>query len=156
MAQRQSRLHRVRTGKPAGSRPGPERQAWTSDVSATAPRSDPGCPGPCLAYFVWPRFGFDYGTARGELIRLYFTSLGTGTKTHTLVISIDTPNAKTFSAVIPAAGKIIDSVQAARDRVRGLAVSSPWLPTCDHTDLAVRYPWNEFAAHPATRTKSGN
>jgi len=81
------------------------------DVSATAPRSDPGCPGPCLAYLVWPRFGFDYGTARGEPIRLYFASLGTGTNTHTLVISIDTPNAKTFSAVIPAAGKIIDSVR---------------------------------------------
>ena len=81
------------------------------DVSATAPRSDPGCPGPCLAYFVWPRFGFDYGTARGEPIRLYFASLGTGTNTHTFVISVDAPNAKTFSAVIPAAGKIIDSVR---------------------------------------------
>ena len=81
------------------------------DVSATAPRSDPGCPGPCLAYFVWPRFGFDYGTARGEPIRLYFASLGTGANTHTLVISIDTPNAKTFSTVIPAAERIIDSVR---------------------------------------------
>lgn len=81
------------------------------DVSATAPRSDPGCPGPCLAYFVWPRFGFDYGTARGEPIRLYFASLGTAANTHTLVISIDTPNAEIFSAVIPAAAKIIDSVR---------------------------------------------
>jgi hypothetical protein len=81
------------------------------DVSATAPRSDPGCPGPCLAYFVWPRFGFDYGTARGEPIRLYFASLGSGTNTHTLLISIDAPNATTFSAVIPAAGKIIDGIR---------------------------------------------
>jgi hypothetical protein len=81
------------------------------DVSATAPRSDPGCPGPCLVYFVWPHFGFDYGTGRGEPIRLYFASLGTGTKAHTLVISIDTPDTQTFSAVIPTAEKIIDSVQ---------------------------------------------
>jgi hypothetical protein len=81
------------------------------DVSATAPRSDPGCPGPCLAYFVWPHFGFDYGTGQGEPIRLYFASLGTRTKAHTFVISIDTPNAATFSAVIPTAEKIIDSVK---------------------------------------------
>ena len=47
----------------------------------------------------------------GEPIRLAFASLGTGTNAHTLVISIDTPNAETFSAVIPAAEKIIDSVR---------------------------------------------
>jgi hypothetical protein len=29
-----------------------------------------------------------------------------------------------------------------------------WLPLRDRTDLAVRYPWNRIAAHPATRTKS--
>jgi hypothetical protein len=81
------------------------------DVSTTAPRSDPSCPGPCLVYFVWPRYGFDYGTARGEPIRLAFASLGTGTKAHTFVISIDTSNAETFSAVIPTAEKIIDSVE---------------------------------------------
>jgi hypothetical protein len=81
------------------------------DVSATAPRSDPGCPGPCLVYFVWPHFGFDYGTGQGELIRLYFATLDTATKPHTLVISIDTPDAQTFTAVIPTAEKIIDSVQ---------------------------------------------
>ncbi|HSS90024.1 MAG TPA: hypothetical protein VLL69_11945 [Streptosporangiaceae bacterium] len=80
------------------------------DVSAAAPRSDPSCPGPCLAWLVWPRFGFDYGTGRGEPIRLVFATLGTGTKTHTFVISVDAPDAKTFSAVIPTAEKIIDSV----------------------------------------------
>ncbi len=68
-------------------------------------------PGPCLVYFVWPHFGFDYGTGRGEPIRLYFASLGAGTKAHTLVISIDTPNAATFSAVIPTAEKVADSVK---------------------------------------------
>ncbi len=82
---------------------GTEATSIDLDVSPTAPRSDPSCPGPCLVYFVWPRFGFDYGTGRGEPIRLYFASLGTGTKAHALVISIDTPNAETFSAVIPTA-----------------------------------------------------
>ena len=41
----------------------------------------------------------------------YFASLGTSTKAHTFVISIDTPNAETFSAVIPTTEKIIDSVR---------------------------------------------
>jgi hypothetical protein len=81
------------------------------DVSAAAPRSDPGCPGPCLDYFVWPRFGFVYGTGRGEPIRLFFATLGTNVKSHTFVISIDTPNADAFSAVVPIAEKIIDSVR---------------------------------------------
>jgi hypothetical protein len=37
-------------------------------------------------------------------------TLGTGTKTHTFIISIGTPNAKIFFAVVPVAEKIIDSV----------------------------------------------
>ena len=81
------------------------------DVSAAAPRSDPGCPGPCLDYFVWPRFGFVYGTGQGEPIRLFFATLGTNVKRHTFVISIDTPNADVFAAVVPIAEKIIDSVR---------------------------------------------
>jgi hypothetical protein len=81
------------------------------DISAPAPRSDPGCPGPCVDYFVWPHFGFVYGTGRGEPIRLFFAALGTNAGRHTFVISIDTPNAEAFSAMVSIAEKIIDSVR---------------------------------------------
>ena len=82
------------------------------NVSATAPRILI----PVAPAHAWPTL---YGPASASTTERpgasrsgsISASLGTGTKTHTLVISIDTPNATTFSAVIPAAGKIIDSVR---------------------------------------------
>jgi hypothetical protein len=84
------------------------------DVSATAPRLDPSCPGPCLGYFVirGPGYNHEYGTGRGEPIRYYFATLRRrGKEPHTFAIVVDAPSPKRFRAVIPAAEKIVASLR---------------------------------------------
>jgi hypothetical protein len=84
------------------------------DLSATAPREDPSCPGPCLTYFVirGPGYNHEFGTGRGEPIRFYFATLRRGNKrAHTFVIDVDAPSAKAFRAVIPSAEKIVAGVR---------------------------------------------
>jgi hypothetical protein len=84
------------------------------DLSTTAPREDPSCPGPCLTYFVirGPNYDHEYGTGRGEPVRFYFATLRRGSRrTHTFAIVVYAPSAKTFRAVIPTAEKIVAGVR---------------------------------------------
>jgi hypothetical protein len=92
---------------------GLKTQVVDLDVAASAPRQDPGCPGPCLGEFAFngPHYHFSYGTGRGEPIRLYFATLGSGATEHTLLISLDTPSARAFKTVLPVASRILASVR---------------------------------------------
>jgi hypothetical protein len=83
------------------------------DLSAFAPQEDPGCPGPCRDYFVFKGagYGFPYGTARGEPVRLYFATLGRGRSSHVFLISVDTPSPSAFKAILPTAENILRSIK---------------------------------------------
>jgi hypothetical protein len=83
------------------------------DLSTTAPQEDPGCPGPCRDYFAFkgPGYSFPYGTARGEIVRLYFATLGTGQAAHVLLIAVDTPSPKAFKAITPTAENILRTIK---------------------------------------------
>ena len=69
------------------------------DTSATAPKCDPGCPGPCMVYFLLRGGGATdtYGTGRGELVRLYIAQVGS----HVLIAGLDTLNKSTFNRLTP-------------------------------------------------------
>ena len=86
------------------------------NLSATAPREDPSCPGPCVTYFVFkgPGYNFPYGTGRGEPVRLYFATIPSGHAEHTFTISIDAPSSKAYGAVIRTAEEILASVRLPR------------------------------------------
>jgi hypothetical protein len=84
--------------------------AWFVDLdtSATAPKCDSSCPGPCLDYFLFrtPGIGIDpYGTGRGELIRLYFAQIAS--PQHLFVFNVDTPNKKLFATMTAIAAKLV-------------------------------------------------
>jgi hypothetical protein len=84
------------------------------NLSTSAPREDPSCPGPCLTYFVisGSNYSHQFGTGRGEPIRFYFATLRRGNKTaHTFTIYIGAPSAAAFRAVIQTAEKIIAGVR---------------------------------------------
>jgi hypothetical protein len=83
------------------------------DLAATAPREDPGCPGPCLTYLVFkgPHYGFGFGTGRGELTRLYFATLRRKGSARTFTVAVDAPSPRVFRAVIPTATRILASVR---------------------------------------------
>ena len=84
------------------------------NLSTSAPREDPSCPGPCLTYFVVRGSGYnhEFGTGRGEPIRFYFATLRRRNKTaHTFTIYIGAPSAKAFTAVFQTAEKIIAGVR---------------------------------------------
>jgi hypothetical protein len=83
------------------------------DVAATAPREDPSCTNPCLTYFVFkgPGYHFGYGTGQDEPVRLYFATLHQGSATHTFTISVDTPSANAFKAMLPVAATILATVR---------------------------------------------
>jgi hypothetical protein len=82
------------------------------DVTATAPREDPGCPGPCITWFVFgePR-PFGFGTGEGEPVRLYLATLGSGTSRHTFAVAVDTPSPAAFRKIAPVADRILASVK---------------------------------------------
>lgn len=94
------------------------------NVSSTARRCDPSCPSPCITYFLF--FGGavpapdlpsghtagvtdDFGTGRGEHVRLYFAQIGKST--HLLVVGIDTPNKQTFAALTSVAAKLLSRLR---------------------------------------------
>jgi hypothetical protein len=81
------------------------------DLAASAPREDPGCPGPCLTYFRFRgrHYDFPYGTGRGEPVRLYFATLGKAKRMFTL--SVDALSRRRFKSVIGAAEKILASIK---------------------------------------------
>jgi serine/threonine-protein kinase len=87
------------------------------DLSAKAPKEDPGCPSACLSYLAFrgPGYRFPYGTGKGEPARLYFTSFRIGTEVHTLAIALDSPTRKSFDDVLPVATAIVKSL-----RVKGV------------------------------------
>lgn len=68
------------------------------DLSARAPREDPTCTAPCLTYFVFrgPGYNFPFGTARGELVKLYLGTVRRNGQIHTLEILVSAP-AKSFT-----------------------------------------------------------
>jgi hypothetical protein len=88
-------------------------QSVDLDLAATAPREDPGCPGPCLTYFVFKgaHYHFVYGTGRTDPIRLYLATLGHGKDAHTFAVSVETTSPKAFKAVLPTAEKILSSLR---------------------------------------------
>ena len=96
------------------------------DLAASAPREDPGCPGPCLSYLAFrgPGYPFSYGTGRGEPARLYFTSVRIGTVVRTLAIAVDSPSRVTFKAILPAAEAIVASLRVAAAAVPPLSALS--------------------------------
>jgi len=80
------------------------------NVAATAPREDPGCPTPCLTYFVFANAD-PYGTGHGEPVRLFFATIHAGKRAHTFAVAVDTPSAASFEAVIKPAGVILANVR---------------------------------------------
>jgi hypothetical protein len=70
------------------------------DLSPRAPREDPTCTAPCLTYFVFrgPGYDFPFGTARGELVKLYLGTVRRDGQVHTLEILVSA-SAKFFKQV---------------------------------------------------------
>ena len=83
------------------------------DLSATAPREDPSCPGPCLTYlgFRGRNYGFEFGSGRQMPVRLYFASVRRGGKTRILAVAIDTPSARAFNAALAPVETMLASVR---------------------------------------------
>jgi hypothetical protein len=90
------------------------------DLSARAPREDPSCTVPCLTYFVFngPGYNFPFGTARGELVRLYLASVKRGARARTLAIAVSAP-ARAFSAVDSTSRTILATVVLPRTLTTG-------------------------------------
>ena len=90
------------------------------DLSRRAPREDPTCTTPCLTYFVFkgPGYNFTYGTARGEVVRLYLRTVKRGGHPHTLAILVSAP-AKTFASVERVANRILAKTQLPPDLKTG-------------------------------------
>jgi len=61
------------------------------DLSASAPKENPGCPGPCYSYFFLndSQGGSSFGTGLGEPVRLYLASIGSGNTSHVFAIALD-------------------------------------------------------------------
>jgi hypothetical protein len=88
--------------------------ALTVDLDAArhAPRCSSSCPGPCLDYLLFlPRGAAPepYGTARGELVRLYFARIRP--PSHLFVFNVDTPNAKEFKELTRAWTRMLATVR---------------------------------------------
>jgi hypothetical protein len=79
------------------------------DTTATAPKCDPGCPGPCLDYFLLRGGGTTdtYGTGRGELVRLYIAQVGS----HVLIAGLDTLNKGSFNRLTPDTAAMMESLK---------------------------------------------
>ena len=83
------------------------------DLSATAPKEDPHCPGPCMSYLAFrgPGYRFPYGTGRAQPARIYFALIRIATEVHTLAITVDSPSKATFRQVLPAAIAMVKSLR---------------------------------------------
>ena len=101
------------------SSPRPRRVAGTTnwksvklDLSRRAPKEDPSCTVPCLTYFVFRGSGYDFpfGTARGELVRLYLRTVRRSGHPHTMAILISGP-ARTFASIDRIASAILAKTQ---------------------------------------------
>ena len=90
------------------------------DVSRRAPKEDPTCTTPCLTYFVFkgPGYNFPYGTARGEVVRLYLRTVKRSGRPHTLAILVNA-RAKTFASVDRIATSILAKTQLPPDLKTG-------------------------------------
>lgn len=86
------------------------------DLSRRAPKEDPTCTTPCLTYFVFRGTGYDFtfGTARGEVVRLYLRTVKRSGHAHTLAILVSAP-AKTFASVDRIANSILARTQLPPD-----------------------------------------
>lgn len=80
------------TTRPVGD--GIDALSFDLDVSASAPKEDPSCSGPCYSYFFVndSSGGFSFGTGLGEPVRMYIASIGSGATSHVFVIALDNQN----------------------------------------------------------------
>lgn len=83
------------------------------NVAASAPKEDPTCPGPCQTWLMFkaPDYDFPFGTARGEITRVYLATLRSGSAAHTFVIAVDAPAPAKFRSVSKSASTIIATVR---------------------------------------------
>jgi len=81
------------------------------DNSLAAPKCQPDCKVSCIDYFLFRAGGetAPYGTGRGELVRLYFATIGP--PTHTLVVGLDAQNKRVFDRLSPSLASIVASLQ---------------------------------------------
>ena len=77
------------TTRPIGD--GIDALSFDLDLSASAPKEDPSCPGPCYSYLFLndSSGGFSFGTGLGEPVRMYIASIGSGTTSHVFAIALD-------------------------------------------------------------------
>ena len=90
------------------------------DLSRRAPKEDPTCTTPCLTYFVFsgPGYNFPFGTARGEVVRLYLRTVQRSGHPHTLAILVSAP-ARTFASADRIANGILAKTQLPPDLKTG-------------------------------------
>jgi hypothetical protein len=79
-------------------------------VSPSAGKEDPHCTVACWSYFIF-RTGCCYGTGANSYVRLYFASVGKGSNQHVLAISIEGTPRSAFTAVLPTAKTILDTLK---------------------------------------------
>jgi hypothetical protein len=91
------------------------------DVSPSAPRCDPSCPGPCIDYFLFfggtapdatdlapthtPGVKDGFGTGTHDPVRLYFAHIGP--PSHLFVVGVETPNGNGMAKVRAAAARML-------------------------------------------------
>ena len=96
-----------------------------ANLSPTAPRCDPSCPGPCMDYFLFfqgtgpdatdlapghtPGVKDGFGSGQGEFVRFYFAEIGK--PSHLFVIGIDTSSKKDLAALTPNASKLLATLR---------------------------------------------
>src|SRR5713101_5439075 len=66
-----------------------------------------------------PGYGFYYGSGRGERVRLYFASIGSGSTAHLLVISVYARDPATFASLVASAQPFLDSLHLPADLPTG-------------------------------------
>jgi hypothetical protein len=82
-------------------------------VKPTAGKEDPSCTNACWTYLTF-RTGCCHGTDTVTWERIYFATIGSGTKKHVLAIAVEGRPRSAWIKVLPSAKTIIDALVVAR------------------------------------------
>ena len=86
---------------------------FTVLISDSNVNLDPGCPSDvksCLS-FMWVAPGHTFAIGGGEAVRLYLFSVGSGSDAHTVVISLDTPDAASLAKMTSDVAPILKTIR---------------------------------------------